>query len=72
MKKYNMQELKRTIKPNSVLMLFKNAKHSIEQASIFEGLDIYHFMPECSKNNIAVISYKKSELENELKMLKTL
>jgi len=68
----NMQELKQTIKLNSALMLFKNAKLSIEQASIFAGLDIYDFMAECSKNNIAVISYDENELINELKMMGTL
>ena len=68
----DMQELKQTIKLNSALMLFKNAKLSIEQASSFAGLDIYDFMAECSKNNIAVISYEENELENELEMMRTL
>ncbi len=68
----NMQELKQTIKLNSALMLFKNAKLSIEQASNFAGLDIYDFMTECSKNNIAVISYEENELENELQIMRTL
>ncbi len=68
----DMRELKQTIKLNSALMLFKNAKLSIEQASNFAGLDIYDFMAECSKNNIAVISYEENELEHELKMMKTL
>jgi len=68
----DMQELKHTIKLNSALMLFKNAKLSIEQASSFAGLDIYDFMTECSKNNIAVISYEEYELENELKMMRAL
>ena len=68
----DMQELKQTIKLNSALMLFKNAKLSIEQASSFAGLDMYDFMAECSKNNIPVISYEEDELENELHMMKTL
>ena len=68
----DMQELKQTIKLNSALMLFKNAKLSIEQASSFAGLDIYDFMVECSKNNIAVISYDENELANELKIMGTL
>jgi len=68
----DIQELKQTIKLNSALMLFKNAKFSIEQASSFAGLDIYSFMAECSKNNIAVINYEENELENELKMMRTL
>ena len=68
----NMHELKQTIKLNSALMLFKNAKLSIDQASSFAGMDIYDFMIECSKNNIAVISYEANELENELKMMKIL
>ena len=68
----DMQELKKTIKLNSALMLFKNAKLSIEQASDFAGMNLYDFMAECSNNNIAVISYDEAELVNELKMMKTL
>ncbi|MBU1668170.1 UPF0175 family protein [bacterium] len=68
----DMTELKQTIKLSSALMLFKNAKFSIEQASKFANLSIYEFMNECKKNNIAVISYDKDELENELKMLDSL
>jgi len=65
----DMQELKQTIKLNSALMLFKNGKLSIEQASSFAGLGIYDFMAECSKNEIAVISYDDNELENELNLM---
>jgi len=65
----DLVELKQTIKLNSALMLFKNSKFSIEQASIFANLSIYEFMNECKKNRISVISYEKNELENELKML---
>jgi len=65
-------ELKQTIKLNSALMLFKNAKFSIEQASRFANLSIYEFMNECKKNRIPVISYDEGELENELKMLENL
>jgi predicted HTH domain antitoxin len=68
----DMQELKQTIKLNSALMLFKNAKLSIEQASTFAGLDIYDFMAACSKNRIAVISYEANELEDELKLMRSL
>jgi len=65
----DLAELKQTIKLNSALMLFKNSKFSIEQASRFANLSIYEFMNECKNNRIAVISYEKNELENELKML---
>ena len=65
----DMQELKQTIKLNSALMLFKNGKLSIEQASDFASMDIYGFMAECSKNSIAVISYDENELANELKIM---
>jgi predicted HTH domain antitoxin len=68
----NMQELKYTIKLNTALMLFKNGKFSIEQASSFAGIDIYTFISECNKNNIPVISYEENELENELEMLRIL
>lgn len=68
----DMAELKQTIKLNSALMLFKNAKFSIEQASKFANVSIYEFMSECKKNNIPVINYERDELENELKMLDSL
>lgn len=68
----DIAELKQTIKLNSALMLFKNAKFSIEQASRFANLSIYEFMDECKKNRIPVISYDEGELENELKMLENL
>ncbi len=66
------QELKETIKLNSALMLYKNGKLSIEQASSFAGLSIYDFMAECSKNKIPVISYDESELESEIDLMKEL
>ena len=68
----DIAELKQTIKLNSALMLFKNAKFSIEQASRFANLSIYEFMDECKKNRIPIISYDEGELENELKMLENL
>jgi predicted HTH domain antitoxin len=68
----DLAELKQTIKLNSALMLFKNSKFSIEQASRFANLSIYEFMNECKNNKISVISYEKNELENELKMLDNL
>jgi len=68
----DLAELKQTIKLSSALMLFKNSKFSIEQASKFANLSIYEFMNECKKNNISVISYEKDELENELNMLDSL
>lgn len=68
----NLQEMKRMIKLNSALMLFKNGKLSIEQASDFADMALYDFMAECSKNDIAVISYDDIELANELQMMKTL
>ena len=68
----DLAELKQTIKLSSALMLFKNSKFSIEQASKFANLSIYEFINECKKNNISVISYEKDELENELNMLDSL
>jgi len=58
-----------TIRLSIALMLFKNAKFSIEQASHFANLSLYDFMNECKKNQIAVISYDKDELENEIKLM---
>jgi len=68
----DIKELKQTIKINTALMLFKNAKFSIEQASIFANLSIYEFMAECKKNHIAVISYEEDELLNEMKLMSNL
>ena len=68
----DMQELKQTIKTSTALMLFKNGKFSIEQASHFANLSLYDFMDECKKNQIPVISYDKGELENEMKLMSEL
>ena len=68
----DLQELKKTIKLSSALMLFKNGKLSIEQASDFADITLYDFMAKCSKNNIAAISYNDVELANELQMMQTL
>ncbi|MBD3793276.1 MAG: UPF0175 family protein [Campylobacterales bacterium] len=64
-----IEELQQTIKLNTALMLFKNGKFSIEQASTFSNLSIYDFMEECRYNQIPVISYTKDELANELEMM---
>jgi len=68
----DLAELKQTIKLNSALMLFKNSKFSIEQASRFANLSVYEFMFECKNNRIPVISYEENELKNELNMLDNL
>jgi len=65
----DIQELKQTIKVSTALMLFKNGKFSIEQASHFANLSLYDFMDECKKNHIPVISYDENELENEMKLM---
>jgi len=65
----DIQELKQTIKLNTALMLFKNSKFSIEQASHFANLSLYDFMDECKKNQISVISYDENELENEMELM---
>jgi len=58
-----------TIRLSIALMLFKNAKFSIEQASHFANLSLYDFMDECKKNHIAVISYDADELKNEMRLM---
>lgn len=68
----DITELKETIKLNSALMLFKNGKFSLEQASHFANLSIYDFMWACKENSIPAISYDQDELENELKLLEQL
>lgn len=68
----DISELKQTIKLNTALMLFKNAKFSLEQASSFANISLYEFMAECSKNQIPVISYDEDELADEMKLMKNL
>ena len=65
----DISELKQTIKLSSALMLYKNGKFSIEQASDFANLSIYDFMNECKKNGIPIISYDKEELLNEMELM---
>ena len=65
----DIQELKQTIKLSTALMLYKNGKFSIEQASHFANISLYEFMEECKKNQISIISYTKDELEDELKSM---
>jgi predicted HTH domain antitoxin len=68
----NIQELKQTIKINTALMLFKNSKLSIEQASRFANLSLYDFMEACRENQIPVIRYDEDELKNELSLMSSL
>ncbi len=56
-------------KISTALILFKNSKFSIEQASHFANLSLYDFMDKCKKNRIPVISYDESELESEMKLM---
>jgi len=65
----DIKELKQTIKLSTALMLYKNSKFSIEQASNFANLSIYNFIEECKKNKISIIDYKDGELESEMKSM---
>ena len=65
----DLHELKQTIKVSTALMLFKNSKFSIEQASHFANLSLYDFMEECKRNQIPVISYDENELADEMKLM---
>lgn len=60
----SVNELSKTIKLNTALMLFKNSKFSLEQASEFADLSIYEFILECKKNQISIMSYDEDELMN--------
>jgi predicted HTH domain antitoxin len=68
----SVNELSKTIKLNTALMLFKNSKFSLEQASEFAGLSIYQFIIECKKNKISIISYDEDDLKDELNLMKNL
>jgi len=65
----DISELKDIMKLNTALMLFKNTKFSLEQASHFANLSLYDFMAECSKNQIPIISYEENELADEMKRM---
>ena len=57
------------VKIKIALILFKNNKFSIEEASNFSNLSLYDFMGECKKNQITIISYDEDELVNEMKLM---
>ena len=65
----DIKELKQTIKISTALMLYKNSKFSIEQASNFANLSMYDFMEECKQNKIPIIDYRDDELESEMKLM---
>jgi len=65
----DIKELKQTIKVSTALMLYKNSKFSIEQASNFANLSMYDFMEECKQNKIPIIDYRDGELESEMKLM---
>ena len=67
--KNHISELKKMLKINTALLLFKNAKFSLEQASRFANISLYDFMTECSKNQIPVISYEENELVDEMQRM---
>jgi len=56
----SVNELSKTIKFNTVLML-------LEQASEFASLSIYQFINECKKNKISIVMIKRQK-----KLLKVL
>jgi predicted HTH domain antitoxin len=68
----NIDNIGNLLKLNTALMLFKNAKFSIEQAAKFASLSLYDFMLECKKNNISILEYDSQDLNNELNILKNL
>ncbi len=68
----DINELKKTIKLNTALMLYKKGKFTIEQASDFSGLSVYEFLKECHDNEIPVIEHSEEELLHELQMMKNL
>jgi len=68
----NADEIIQTIKLNSALMLFKNAKFSITQASEFANISLYDFIQECKNNQISIIDYSKQELQDEINLMRDL
>ena len=68
----NSDEIIQTIKLNTALMLFKNAKFSITQASEFANISLYDFIQECKNNQISIIDYSKQELQDEINLMRDL
>jgi len=68
----NSDEIIQTIKLNSALMLFKNAKFSITQASEFANISLYDFIQKCKNNQISIIDYSKQELQDEINLMRDL
>lgn len=59
-------KLKKEIKQNYALSLYRDEKISLSAAAEIAGMDIYEFIAECRRNNISVISYSPEELDKEL------
>jgi len=59
-------KLKKEIKQNYALSLYRDEKISMSAAAEVAGMDLYEFMAECKRNNIPVISYSSEELDKEL------
>jgi predicted HTH domain antitoxin len=62
----SIKDIEHDMRLSYALWLFKNAKITLSKAAELAVMDIYDFMAECKKNEIAVISISKNELLEEL------
>lgn len=60
------------LKLNTALLLYRQGRFTIGQATRFSGLDKLSFMQACSKQEIPVLDYTSEELDTELEMLRNL
>lgn len=60
------------LKLNTALLLYRQGRFTIGQATRFSGLDKIAFMQACAKQEIPVLDYTAEELDAELEMLRDL
>ena len=64
------EDIEKNFKLNTALIMYKQGKFSLSQASDFSGTDIYDFISECKKLEIPVINYSINDIEEEFNELK--
>jgi len=64
------EDIEKNFKLNTALIMYKQGKFSISQATDFSGIDIYEFILECKKLEIPVIDYSVNEIQAELQELR--
>lgn len=66
----NPPTIEREFKLFAALMMVKQGRISVSRGSELAGLTIYDFLKECKENEIPVIDYSISDLEEEFGKIK--